>query len=87
MTTGKTIALTGQNFVGKVMSLLFNMLSRLVITQRYKQKSKFRRWRENLRHKDNTTRATKYLPKPSPLKDRHRTASIAGQTGPKDGTH
>ena len=31
MTTGKTIALTGQTFVGKVMSLLFNMLSRLVI--------------------------------------------------------
>ena len=31
-TTGKTIALTGQIFVGKVMSLLFNMLSRFVIT-------------------------------------------------------
>ena len=30
--TGKTIALTRQTFVGKVMSLLFNMLSRLVIT-------------------------------------------------------
>ena len=32
MTTGKTIALTRQTYVGKVMSLLFNMLSRLVIT-------------------------------------------------------
>ena len=32
MTTGKTIALTRQTFFGKVMSLLFNMLSRLVIT-------------------------------------------------------
>ena len=32
MTTGKTIALTRQNFVDKVMSLLLNMLSRLVIT-------------------------------------------------------
>ena len=31
MTTGKTIVLTRQTFVGKVMSLLFNMLSRLVI--------------------------------------------------------
>ena len=31
MTTGKTIALTRQTFVGKVMPLLFNMLSRLVI--------------------------------------------------------
>ena len=32
MTTGKTIALTRRTFVGKVTSLLFNMLSRLVIT-------------------------------------------------------
>ena len=32
MTTGKTIALTRRTFVGKVMSLLFNMLSRLVTT-------------------------------------------------------
>ena len=32
MTTGKTIALTRQDFVGKVMSLIFNMLSRLLIT-------------------------------------------------------
>ena len=32
MTTGKTIALTRWTFVGKVMSLLFNMLSRLFIT-------------------------------------------------------
>ena len=32
VTTGKTIALTRQTFVGKVMSLLFNMLSRFIIT-------------------------------------------------------
>ena len=32
MTTGKTIALSRRTFIGKVMSLLFNMLSRLVIT-------------------------------------------------------
>ena len=32
MTTGKTIALTRRAFVGKVMSLLFNVLSRLIIT-------------------------------------------------------
>ena len=37
--TGKTIALTRQTFVGKVMSLLFNMLSRLVIT--FLPRSKF----------------------------------------------
>ena len=39
MTTGKTIALTRWTFVGKVMSLLFNMLSRLVIIPQYKIKS------------------------------------------------
>ena len=32
MTTGKTIVLTRQSFVGKAMALLFNMLSRLIIT-------------------------------------------------------
>ena len=32
MTTGKAITLAGQTFVGKVISLLFNKLSRLVIT-------------------------------------------------------
>ena len=32
MTTGKAIALTRRTFIGKVMSLLFNMLSRLVVT-------------------------------------------------------
>ena len=32
MTTGKTLVLTRQTFVGKVMSLLLNMLSRLLIT-------------------------------------------------------
>ena len=35
-TTAKTIALTRWTFVGKVMSLLFNMLSRLAITKQYK---------------------------------------------------
>ena len=39
MTTGKTIALTRQTFVGKVISLLFNMLSRLVITSSKEQAS------------------------------------------------
>ena len=37
MITGKTIALTRQTFVGKVMSLLFNMLSRLVLLPRSKR--------------------------------------------------
>ena len=36
MTTGKTIALTRWTFIGKVMSLLFNMLSRLIILPRRK---------------------------------------------------
>ena len=39
MTTGKTIALTRQTFVGKVMSLFFNMLSRLLIAFLPKSKS------------------------------------------------
>ena len=39
MTTGKTITLTRQTFVGKIMCLLFNMLSRLVI--RFLPRSKF----------------------------------------------
>ena len=39
MTTGKTIALTRQTFVGKVMSLLLNMLSMLVISFLSKSKS------------------------------------------------
>ena len=38
MTTGKTIALTRQTFVGKVISLLFNMLSRLVTQNRTRLK-------------------------------------------------
>ena len=42
MNTGKTIALTRWTFVGKVMSLLFNMLSRLVITFLPKSKRLFR---------------------------------------------
>ena len=44
MTTGKTIALTRQTFVGKVMSLLLNMLSRLVITSLPRSKHLFILW-------------------------------------------
>ena len=44
MTTGKTIALTIQTFAGKVMSLLFNMLSRLVITFLPRSKCLFISW-------------------------------------------
>ena len=42
--TGKTIALTRRTFVGKVMSLLFNMLSRLVITFLSRSKSLLISW-------------------------------------------
>ena len=41
MTTGKTIALTRRTFTGKVMSLLFNMLSRLVIVFSSKEQAPF----------------------------------------------
>ena len=44
MTTGKTTALTRWTFVGKVMSLLFNMLSRLVITFLPRSKHLFISW-------------------------------------------
>ena len=44
MTTGKTIVLTRRNFVGKVMSLLMNMLSRLVITFRPRSKRLLISW-------------------------------------------
>ena len=44
LTTGRTIALTGWTFVGKVMSLLFNMLSRLVITLLAKSKRLLISW-------------------------------------------
>ena len=44
MTTGKTIALTRRTFVGKVMSLLFNMLSKLFITFLPRNKHLFISW-------------------------------------------
>ena len=44
MTTGKTIALTRQTFVGKVMSPLFNMLSRLVLAFLPKSKCPLISW-------------------------------------------
>ena len=44
MTAGKTIALTRLTFVGKVMSLLFNMLSRLVITFHPRSKNLLISW-------------------------------------------
>ena len=44
MTTGKTIALTRRTFVGKVMSLLFNMLSRFVIAFLPKRKCLLISW-------------------------------------------
>ena len=47
MTTGKTITLTRRTFVGKVMSLLFTMLSRLVITFLPRSKSLLISWRQS----------------------------------------
>ena len=48
MTTGKTLALTRQTFVGKIMSLLFNMLSRLVITFLPRSKCLLISWLQSL---------------------------------------
>ena len=47
MTTGKTIALTSWIFIGKVMSLHFNMLSRLVITLLPRSKCLLISWLES----------------------------------------
>ena len=48
VTTGKTIALTRWTFVGKVMSLLFNMLSRSVITFLPRSKRLLISWLQSL---------------------------------------
>ena len=48
MTTGKTIALTIQTFVGKVVSLLFNMLSRFVIAFLPRSKCLLISWMQSL---------------------------------------
>ena len=47
ITTGKTIALTRWTFVGKVMSLLLNMLSRLVITFLLRSKCLLISWQQS----------------------------------------
>ena len=44
MTTGKTVALTRQTFVGKVMSLLFNTLSRFVVVFHLRSKCLLISW-------------------------------------------
>ena len=48
MTTGKTIFLTRETFVGKIMSLLFNMLSRLVTTFLPRSKRLLISWLQSL---------------------------------------
>ena len=48
MTTGKTIPLTRQTFVGKVMSLLFNMISRFVIVFLPRSKRLLISWLQSL---------------------------------------
>ena len=48
MTTGKTIALTRQTFIGKVMSLLFNMLSRFIIAFLPRSKHLLISWLQSL---------------------------------------
>ena len=48
LTTGKTIALTRWTFIGKVMSLVFNMLSRLVIAFLLRSKRLLISWLQSL---------------------------------------
>ena len=58
--TGKTIALTRQTFVGQVMSLLFNMLCRLVITFLPRSKLLIAKFRLKLKKVGKTTRPFRY---------------------------
>ena len=60
MTTGKTIALSRWTFIGKVMSLLFSMLSRLVITFLPRSKLVIAKFRLKLKKVGKTTRPFKY---------------------------
>ena len=69
MTTGKTIALTRQTFVGKVMSLLLNMLSRLVIT--FLPRSKIKGTNPITRCHPHDLYQTQLLPKGSISKHHH----------------
>ena len=61
MTTGKTIALTRWTFVGKLMSLLFNMLSRLVITSLPRSKRLLISWLQSLSSRSEERRVGKEL--------------------------
>ena len=61
VTTGKTIALTRRTFVGKVMSLLFNMLSRLVITFLPRSKRLLISWLQSPRSSKSSTHLTQHI--------------------------
>ena len=62
MTTGKTITLTRWTFVGKVMSLLFNMMSRLVIAFLPRSKHLLISWLQSPSAKQSAVPCTELLP-------------------------
>ena len=62
MTTGKTVALTRQTFVDEVMSLLFNMLSRLVIAFIPRSKHLLISWLQSPSAKQSAVPCTELLP-------------------------
>ena len=61
VTTGKTIALTRRTFVGKVMSLLLNMLSKLVITFLPRSKRLLISWLQSPRSSKSSTHLTQHI--------------------------
>ena len=65
MTTGRTIALTRQTFVSKVMSLLFNLMSRLVITLLPRSKNLLISWLQSLSAVILEPKKRKYVVSPS----------------------
>ena len=67
MTIGKAIALTGQTSVGKVMSLLFNMLSRLIIVFLTRSKHLLISWLQSPSAVILECKKIKYVPVPNLL--------------------
>ena len=88
MTTGKTIALTRRTFVGKIMSLLLNMLSRLVITFLPRSKRLLISWLQSpsAEPRDAIKQSTMYRATPLPRHSRAYASSLQSVLGTHQGS-
>ena len=90
MTIGKTIGLTRQTFVGKVIFLLFNMLSRLVIAFRPRSKRLLISWLQSPSAvilespKIKCANVSTFFPIYLPLSSGHRTGKVSFHSNPKE---